>query len=77
LRVNGTPVFFSLEPIPLTLTPLTDSGIKSATRKPIEALLERQLRQAMQRKEILVTELTRLQRRLLKLIGLPAKDYGR
>ena len=27
--------------------------------------------------EILVTELTRLQRRLLKLIGLPAKDYGR
>jgi transposase len=84
----------------------------------VEALLERQLRQAMQRKEIealpiypegrpcpwptarrvidrfesvqrhtlehrqrpaevLVTELTRLQRRLLKLLGLPAKDYGR
>jgi len=84
----------------------------------VEALLERQLRQAMRRKgieslplypegrpcrwptaprvidlfesvqrhtlehrrqppEILVTELTRLQRRLLKLIGLPAKDYGR
>jgi len=84
----------------------------------IEALLERQLRQAMKRKEIealpmypegracrwptarrvielfesvqrhtlmkrrqstevMVTELTRLQRKLLKLIGLPAKDYGR
>jgi transposase len=84
----------------------------------VEALLERQLRQAMQRKaiqalpiypegrpcpwptarrvidrfetvqrhalehpsrpaEILVTELTRLQRRLLKLLGLPANDYGR
>ena len=84
----------------------------------VEALLERQLRQAMQRKaiqalpiypegrpcpwptarrvidrfesvhrhtlehrqrpaEVLVTELTRLQRRLLKLLGLPANDYGR
>jgi len=84
----------------------------------VEALMERQLRQAMQQQEIealpmypegracrwptarrvidlfesaqrhtlehrqhpaeiLVTELTRLQRRLLKLIGLPAKDYGR
>jgi len=84
----------------------------------VEALLERQLRQAMHRKEIealpmypegracrwptarrvidlfesvqrhtlehhrqpaevMVTELTRLQRRLLKLIGLPAKRYGR
>jgi transposase len=84
----------------------------------VEAILERQLRQAMQRKEIealpiypegrpcpwptarrvidrfetvqrhtlehrsrpaevLVTELTRLQRRLLKLLGLPANDYGR
>jgi transposase len=84
----------------------------------VEALLERQLRQAMQRKEIealplypegracrwptarrvidlfesvqrhtlehrrqppetLVTELTRLQRRLLKLLGLSGKDYGR
>jgi transposase len=83
-----------------------------------EALLERQLRQAMQRNEIealpiypegrpcpwptarrvidrfesvqrhtlehrkrppevLLTELTRLQRRLLKLLGLPANDYGR
>jgi transposase len=83
-----------------------------------EALLERQLRQAMQRDEIealpmypegracrwpttrrvidlfesvqrhtlvhgkrpaeaLVTELTRLQRKLLKLLGLSAKDYGR
>jgi transposase len=83
-----------------------------------EALMERQLRQAMQRKEIealpiypegrpcrwptarrvidrfesvqrhtlehrrqppevVVTELTRLQRRLLKLLGLPANDYGR
>lgn len=82
-----------------------------------EALMERQLRQAMQRKEIealpiypegrpcrwptarrvidrfesvqrhtlehrrqppevMVTELTRLQRRLLKLLGLPANDYG-
>jgi hypothetical protein len=26
--------------------------------------------------EVMVTELTRLQRKLLKLIGLPAKDYG-
>ena len=84
----------------------------------VEALLERQLRQAMQRQEIealplypegracrwptarrvidlfesvqrhtlehrrqtpetLVTELTRLQRRLLKLLGLTGKDYGR
>jgi transposase len=84
----------------------------------VEALLERQLRQAMREKEIeslplypegrpcrwptarrmidlfesvqrhtlahrrqpteiLVTELTRLQRRLLKLLGLPARDYGR
>ena len=84
----------------------------------MEALLERQLRQAMQREEIealpmypegracrwptarrvidlfesvqrhtlehrqhpaevLVTELTRLQRKLLKLLGLSAKDYGR
>jgi transposase len=84
----------------------------------VEALLERQLRQAMQRDEIealpmypegracrwpttrrvidlfesvqrhtlvhgkrpgeaLVTELTRLQRKLLKLLGLSAKDYGR
>jgi hypothetical protein len=83
-----------------------------------EALLERQLREAMQRKEIealpiypeghpcrwptarrvidrfepvqrhtlaqgqrsievMVTELTRLQRKLLKLLGLSAKDYGR
>jgi len=83
----------------------------------IEALLERQLRQVMQREqietlpmypegracrwptarrvidlfesvqrhtledrlhppEVMVTELTRLQRKLLKLIGLPAKDYG-
>ena len=84
----------------------------------VESLLERQLRQAMQRNEIealpmypegracrwptarrvidlfesvqrhtllhgklpaeaLVTELTRLQRKLLKLLGLSAKDYGR
>jgi transposase len=84
----------------------------------VEALLERQLRHAMQRQEIealpmypegracrwptarrvinlfepvqrhtlvhgkrpaeaLVTELTRLQRKLLKLLGLSAKDYGR
>lgn len=84
----------------------------------LEALLERELRQAMQRKgiealplspegracrwptasrvlelfesvqrhtlehrrqppETLVTELTRLQRRLLDLLGLNAKDYGR
>jgi len=84
----------------------------------VEALLERQLRQAMRREEIdalpiypegracrwptarrvidlfqmvqrhtlqhhggtpeiMVTELTRLQRRLLKLLGLSAKDYGR
>lgn len=84
----------------------------------VESLLERQLRQAMQRDEIealpmypegracrwpttrrvidlfesvqrhtlvhdkrpseaLVTELTRLQRKLLKLLGLSAKDYGR
>jgi transposase len=84
----------------------------------LEALLERELRQAMQRNEIealplyregracrwpttrdvidlfeavqrhilvhpkhsaeiLVTELTRLQRKLLKLLGLPTKDYGR
>ena len=84
----------------------------------IEALLERELRRAMQREqiealplypegracrwptarrvidlfesvqrhtledrahapEILVTELPRLQRKLLRLIGLPAKDYGR
>lgn len=83
----------------------------------VEALLERQLRQAMQRKEIealpmypegrpcrwptarrvmdlfesvqrhvlvqghrpaevLITELTRLQRKLLRLLGLSAKDYG-
>jgi hypothetical protein len=27
--------------------------------------------------EALVTELTRLQRKLLKLLGLSAKDYGR
>jgi hypothetical protein len=27
--------------------------------------------------EALLTELTRLPRKLLKLIGLPAKDYGR
>jgi hypothetical protein len=26
--------------------------------------------------EVMVTELTRLQRRLLKLLGLSAKDYG-
>lgn len=84
----------------------------------VEALLERQLRQAMQKAdidalpmypeqracrwptarrvidlfedvqrhtleqrrnppEVMVTELTRLQRKLLKLIGLPARDYGR
>jgi transposase len=84
----------------------------------IEALLERQLRRAMQKAEIealpmypegracrwptarrvidlfqqvqrhtlerrgrpmgvMVTELTRLQRKLLKMLGLPAKDYGR
>ena len=83
----------------------------------VEALLERQLRRAMQRDqiealplypegracrwptarrvmelfesvqrhalvrhqhpaEVLVTELTRLQRKLLRLLGLPAKDYG-
>jgi transposase len=83
----------------------------------VEALLERQLRQAMQKlgiealpmypegracrwptarrvidlfehvqrhtlehrlkpPEVMVTELTRLQRKLLKLIGLPAQDYG-
>ena len=27
--------------------------------------------------EVMITELPRLQRRLLKLIGLPAQDYGR
>jgi hypothetical protein len=27
--------------------------------------------------EVMVTELTRLQRRLLKLLGIPANDYGR
>jgi hypothetical protein len=27
--------------------------------------------------EIMVTELTRLKRKLLKLIGMPANDYGR
>jgi transposase len=84
----------------------------------VEALVERQLRQAMERKgieslpmypegrpcrrptsrrlidlfatvqrhellsrrgqpQVMVTELTRLQRRLLRLLGLPADDYGR
>ena len=84
----------------------------------VEALLERELRQAMQREEVealpmypegracrwptarrlidvfepvqrhtlahgkrpaevMITDLSRLQRRLLKLLGLPATDYGR
>ena len=35
------------------------------------------LKQRRQPTEVMVTELTRLQRKLLKLIGLPAMDYGR
>jgi transposase len=35
------------------------------------------LEQRRQPTQVMVTELTRLQRKLLRLIGLPAKDYGR
>ena len=42
-----------------------------------ESVQRHTLKQHRQSTEVMVTELTRLQRKLLKLIGLPAKDYGR
>ena len=42
-----------------------------------ESVQRHTLEQRRQPTEVMVTELTRLQRKLLKLIGLPAKDYGR
>jgi len=41
-----------------------------------ESVQRHTLEQRRQPTEIMVTELTRLQRKLLKLIGLPASDYG-
>jgi transposase len=41
-----------------------------------ESVQRHTLERRRQPTEIMVTELTRLQRKLLKLIGLPAKDYG-
>jgi transposase len=42
-----------------------------------ESVQRHTLEQPRQPVEVMVTELTRLQRKLLRLIGLPAKDYGR
>ena len=42
-----------------------------------EAVQRHTLQQRGQPTEVMVTDLNRLQRKLLKLIGLPAKDYGR
>jgi transposase len=42
-----------------------------------ESVQRHTLEQPRQPAEVMVTELTRLQRKLLKLLGLPAKDYGR
>ena len=42
-----------------------------------ESVQRHELERRGQPAEILVTELNRLQRRLLKLLGLPAQDYGR
>jgi transposase len=42
-----------------------------------ESVQRHTLEQRRQPTEVMVTELTRLQRKLLKLISLPAKDYGR
>jgi transposase len=42
-----------------------------------ESVQRHTLEQRRQPTEVMVTDLTRLQRKLLKLIGLPAKDYGR
>ena len=42
-----------------------------------ESVQRHTLEHRRQPTEVMVTELTRLQRKLLKLIGLPAKDYGR
>jgi transposase len=41
-----------------------------------ESVQRHTLEQRRQPTQVMVTELTRLQRRLLRLIGLPAKDYG-
>ncbi len=41
-----------------------------------ESVQRHTLKNRRQPTEVMVTELTRLQRKLLKLIGLPAKDYG-
>jgi transposase len=42
-----------------------------------ETVQRHTLEQHRQPTQVMVTELTRLQRKLLRLIGLPAKDYGR
>ena len=42
-----------------------------------ESVQRHTLEHRRQTPETLVTELTRLQRRLLKLLGLTGKDYGR
>ena len=42
-----------------------------------ESMQRHALEQRRQPTEVMVTELSRLQRKLLKLLGLPAKDYGR
>jgi transposase len=42
-----------------------------------ESVQRHTLEHRQQPPEVMVTELTRLQRRLLKLLGLPANDYGR
>ena len=42
-----------------------------------ESVQRHTLQQRGQSTEVMLTELTRLQRKLLKLIGLPGKDYGR
>jgi transposase len=42
-----------------------------------ESVQRHTLEQRRQPTQVMVTELTRLQRKLLRLIGLPAKDYGR
>ena len=42
-----------------------------------ESVQRHTLEQRRHPTEVMVTELTRLQRKLLRLIGLPAKDYGR
>ncbi|MGA2069693.1 MAG: IS1634 family transposase [Thermoguttaceae bacterium] len=42
-----------------------------------ESVQRHTLEQHRQPAEVMITELTRLQRKILKLIGLPAKEYGR